>query len=305
MRGRRLPRIPSSSRTSACTPSALCAPSSRIAGFPAISSRRPGGTAAASAPRRALAIELARREPQLRQAQRERGVVAQVGAAAAAAPPPRPRRCARRSRRRRRRARAPARRARRRRRPTQSAAPRSSTASFSARISSRVSPSTRWWSRPTFVSPTTRALTTRVASWRPPRPASTTQASTPASASTKNAAAVSASNCVGPSPCSRSTARAASCTRSSATAKRRRADRAAVDLHALVPADHVRREVGAGAQARRGQRGGGEAHRRRLAVRADDVDRVEPLLRIARARSSSAVMRSSPSFIPNGASDSR
>ena len=49
-RGRRLPKIPSSSRTSASTPSALWAPSSRISGFPGISSSRPGGTAAASAP---------------------------------------------------------------------------------------------------------------------------------------------------------------------------------------------------------------------------------------------------------------
>ncbi len=63
--------------------------------------------------------------------------------------------------------------------------------------------------------------------------------------------------------------------------ERGRADRAAVDLHALVPADHVRREVGARPHPRRRQRGSGEAHGRGLAVRADDVNRVEPLLRIA------------------------
>ena len=57
------------------------------------------------------------------------------------------------------------------------------------------------------------------------------------------------------------------------------ADRPSVDLHALVPVDNVRREVGARAQPGGCQRGRGEAHGRGLAVRADDVDRVEPLLR--------------------------
>ena len=86
--------------------------------------------------------------------------------------------------------------------------------------------------------------------------------------------------------------------------ERSRADRAPVDLHALVPADHVRRRVRARPQARRHQRRSREAHGRRLAVRADGMDRVESLLGVAEPPSS-AVMRSRPSFIPNGASDSR
>ena len=57
-------------------------------------------------------------------------------------------------------------------------APSWTTASFSAAISSRVSPSTSVCSRPTFVSRTTCERRTFVASSRPPRPASTTATST-------------------------------------------------------------------------------------------------------------------------------
>src|SRR4051794_5613482 len=74
--------------------------------------------------------------------------------------------------------------------------PGCTTASFSAAISSRVSPRTSMWSRATFVRTTTRADSTFVASCRPPRPASTTATSTSACAKAVSAAAVRISNCV-------------------------------------------------------------------------------------------------------------
>src|SRR5581483_143371 len=76
------------------------------------------------------------------------------------------------------------------------AVPALTTASFSAAICSRVSPSCWVWSRPTFVSTTTGARSTLVASSRPPSPASTTATSTRCSANSASAAAVSTSNCV-------------------------------------------------------------------------------------------------------------
>ena len=64
--------------------------------------------------------------------------------------------------------------------PRTTVQPGRTTASFSAAIASRVSPSTSVCSSETFVSTTTRvASSTFVASWRPPSPASTTAASTP------------------------------------------------------------------------------------------------------------------------------
>ena len=54
------------------------------------------------------------------------------------------------------------------------------------------------WSSETFVRTTTGASSTLVASSRPPRPASTTATSTPASANEASAAAVSVSNWVAP-----------------------------------------------------------------------------------------------------------
>ena len=70
------------------------------------------------------------------------------------------------------------------------------TAAFSAKISSLVSPSTSVCSRAMLVSTTTGALTTLVASRRPPSPASSATASTPLSAKASRAATVSTSNCV-------------------------------------------------------------------------------------------------------------
>jgi hypothetical protein len=74
--------------------------------------------------------------------------------------------------------------------------PGCTTASFSAAIASRVSPSTSMWSSATLVRTTTRVWRTFVASCRPPSPASTTPTSTPASAKATRAAAVSTSNWV-------------------------------------------------------------------------------------------------------------
>ena len=62
--------------------------------------------------------------------------------------------------------------------PSTTVQPGCTTASFSAAIASRVSPSTSMWSSATFVSTTTRVRRTFVASWRPPSPASTTATST-------------------------------------------------------------------------------------------------------------------------------
>ena len=73
------------------------------------------------------------------------------------------------------------------------------TASFSAAIASRVSPSTSMWSSATLVRTTTRVSRTFVASCRPPSPASTTATSTSAAAKASSAAAVTASNWVAPS----------------------------------------------------------------------------------------------------------
>ncbi len=92
------------------------------------------------------------------------------------------------------------------------------TASFSRAMSATVGPSQRVCSRPTLVSTTTGARSTPVASWRPPRPASTTATSTPRRASSSNAAAVISSNWVTRSPGSspRSTFAAAAAARCTA-----------------------------------------------------------------------------------------
>ena len=122
-----------------------------------------------------------------------------------------------------------------------------------------------------------------MASWRPPRPASTTATSTPWRASSSNAAAVISSNCVTRSP------------GSSAAVDLRRRRRGALDggaelvglevavadPDALGERGEVRREERARADAVRLQQRRGHAHRRALAVRADDVDRAEALLRRA------------------------
>ncbi len=144
------------------------------------------------------------------------------------------------------------------------------TASFSAAISARVEPSTSVCSRPTFVSRTTRASTTFVASWRPPSPASTTAASTPCAAKSANAAAVSVSNCVAP------TASASARTRSTAASEAGR-----VGLEPLVPARDVRRGVGGRRHTLPPQRRREAPRCGRLALRPDDVERVEAPLRVA------------------------
>ena len=132
-----------------------------------------------------------------------------------------------------------------------------------------------------FVSTAISASMTFVASQRPPRPASTTATSTPASASRAYAAAVSASNCV---------TRVAGLERAidelggrpRAGGRRReplRRDVGAVDADALGEGDEVRREVRAGAHAVVREERRDHPRRRGLAVRADDVDRAERLVR--------------------------
>ena len=92
------------------------------------------------------------------------------------------------------------------------------TASFSAAISSIVSPRYSVWSSPTEVSTVAREPITLVASSLPPSPASITPTSTLAAANATKAAAVNSSNCVtGPSsPAARSATCAASSARSTA-----------------------------------------------------------------------------------------
>jgi hypothetical protein len=58
----------------------------------------------------------------------------------------------------------------------------------------------------------------------------------------------------------------------------------AVDPHALHPRAHVRRQVGADAEAGVAEELLDHARRRRLPVRPDDVDRLEARLRIAELR---------------------
>ena len=64
---------------------------------------------------------------------------------------------------------------------------------FSRAIAVSVEPSRSVWSRLTGVMTETSGSTTLVASSRPPSPTSTTASSTPASANTQNAIAVSTS----------------------------------------------------------------------------------------------------------------
>ena len=111
---------------------------------------------------------------------------------------------------------------------------------------------------------------TFVASSRPPRPASTTATSTPRSAKSASAAAVSASNCVAPPPRPPARTRATARSNDSGSVSRRSCQPLTCgDVYA--PTSSPSR-----AQQRRDR-----ARRRRLAVRADDVDRRERALRIA------------------------
>ena len=170
--------------------------------------------------------------------------------------------------------------------PSTRVVPGRRTASFSAAISSSVSPSQAVWSRPIEVSTVTRDSRTLVASRRPPRPASITPTSTPASARATKAVAVAASNCVTRSP----SAKPAS-TRGSdrghplgGVRERVRLDLAPADPDALRPARRMRREIttrcpSPGFDQRRGHR-----RDRRLPVRADHVHGLEVALRIAQGR---------------------
>jgi hypothetical protein len=71
---------------------------------------------------------------------------------------------------------------------------------FSAAIAARVGSATSAWSSCTLVTTATVPSATFVASQRPSMPTSTTATSTLASASSQNAAAVSASNQLGATP---------------------------------------------------------------------------------------------------------
>ncbi len=121
--------------------------------------------------------------------------------------------------------------------PVTSVVPGRRTASFSAAISSSVSPSHCVWSRPIEVRTVTFESRTFVASRRPPRPASITPTSTPASRSATNAAAVAASNCVTRSPSSKplSTSGTASATAPTARSKASAFDLGAADRGPAPP----------------------------------------------------------------------
>jgi hypothetical protein len=133
-----------------------------------------------------------------------------------------------------------------------------------------------------------------VASSRPPSPASTTATSTPRAANSANAAAQIASNCVAP-------ARGELGDRGRADRlERRRALRLRLRPHAreggleagrlpshrdpLAPLAHVRRDGRADRQAFGEEQRLDRPRRRRLAVRADDVDRRIDQLRVAQRR---------------------
>ena len=122
----------------------------------------------------------------------------------------------------------------------------------------------------TFVSTTTRAARTFVASSRPPSPASTTATSTRCSANSARAAAVITSNCVAPAACDWTRASAA-----------RDVGVGAVDLDPLGPTAHVRRDVRADTKPRVTEERRRHQRRRGLPVRADDVDRRVRELRVA------------------------
>ena len=136
-------------------------------------------------------------------------------------------------------------------------------------ICSGVSPSTSVCSSATFVSRTTSAPTTFVASRRPPSPASTTATSMPCSANSTSAAAVSASNCVAPS--------ASASGRMRPTASSKSAS-APSDPDAFGPAAHVGRGVGARPPPVGLQQSGDRPRRGRLAVRPDNMNRRIPSL---------------------------
>ena len=167
--------------------------------------------------------------------------------------------------------------------PARASRPGATTASFSRAMSAIVGPSQRVCSSPTLVSTTTGARSTPVASWRPPRPASTTATSTPRRASSSNAAAVDQLEL----------GHAVALLQPAVDLRRRRggaldrgAERAGLEVavadpDALGEARQVRREERARAHAVRLEQRGGHPDGRALAVRADDVDRAEALLRRA------------------------
>ena len=123
------------------------------------------------------------------------------------------------------------------------------------------------------MSRTTAASTTFVASSRPPRPASTTATSTPRAAKSASAAAVRTSNCVAPQQL-----RVGTHARSTARSKP-----ASSVVEPLLPAGDVRRGVRGRLDALGAEERRDGPRRRRLALRADDVDRLVALLAVGRA----------------------
>ena len=153
-----------------------------------------------------------------------------------------------------------------------------------------VGPSQRVCSRPTLVSTATGAASTFVASWRPPRPASTTATSTPRSASSENAAAVSSSNWVTRSPPDsvRSTLTAAAAARSTAAPKASGSRSASPMRMRSAKVERCGDRYAAGTDAVGLEDRRRHPHRRALAVGADHVDRAERALRAAERRQQAA-----------------
>ncbi len=164
--------------------------------------------------------------------------------------------------------------------PHHDRAPGVHDAGLVAAISSSVEPRTSVWSKLTLVSTATSACMTLVESHVPPRPTSTTTASTPSSANQAKAAAVRSSKRVG-----RSSRRGSS--RASLGQHRGQGlviDRLGVAGEALVDRVEVGTGVGAHAQALRHEQGGDHRRRRALAVGAGHVDRRDGVLRLVEQR---------------------
>ena len=162
------------------------------------------------------------------------------------------------------------------------------TASFSFAISSGVSPSTSVCSSATFVSRTTGASTTFVASSRPPSPASMTATSTPGLRELGERGGGQ-----------RLELGRAELLRGLANPRDGPLERFRITIQALVPAGDVRRGVGAYLQALGSQQRGDRPGRGRLAVRPDHVDRREGALRISERRQERC-MRSRPNSSATG-----
>jgi hypothetical protein len=145
-------------------------------------------------------------------------------------------------------------------------------------ISTSRPPSSSTWSRPTLVSTVSCGVSTRVASSRPPIPASKTPISTPASANAAAAASVSRSKNRRLSPSSIPRASPglplARTLQQHHEAREQRlvGERLARDRDPFPPPPDVRRRGDALADLRPSQQPGDEDARARLAVRPDDGD---------------------------------